>query len=91
VAFYDFPREHWKHLRTTNVIESPFALVRLRTDASRRFKKTENATALIWRLLLVAERHFHKLFAAHLASEVYRGVQYVDGLKVGKASQKNAA
>src|SRR5439155_74852 len=44
VAFYEFPKEHWKHLRTTNVVESPVAAVRLRTDAAKRFKKTENAT-----------------------------------------------
>ncbi len=91
VAFYDFPREHWKHLRTTNVIESPFALVRLRTDAAKRFKKTENATALIWRLLLLAERRFRKLHAAHLANEVYRGVAYTDGVKIAKSNQKAAA
>ncbi|HYM80679.1 MAG TPA: IS256 family transposase [Candidatus Limnocylindria bacterium] len=91
VAFYDFPREHWKHLRTTNVIESPFAAVRLRTDAAKRFKKTENATAMIWRLLLVAERRFRKLHAAHLAVEVYRGVAYEDGVKVKKTNQKVAA
>jgi putative transposase len=91
VAFYDFPREHWRHLRTTNVIESPFALVRLRTDASKRFKKTENATAMIWRLLLLAERRFRKLFAKHLAAEVYRGVVFVDGVKTTKANKKAAA
>lgn len=39
VTYYDFPREHWKHLRTTNPVESPFAAVRLRTDAGKRFKK----------------------------------------------------
>ena len=38
VAFYDFPEDHWKHLRTTNVVESPFAAVRLRTSAAKRFK-----------------------------------------------------
>jgi len=91
VAFYAFPREHWKHLRTTNVIESPFAAVRLRTDAAKRFKKTENATAMIWRLLLVAERRFNKLFAAHLAAEVYRGVAYADGVKITKTNQRAAA
>jgi len=91
IAFYDFPREHWKHLRTTNVIESPFSLVRLRTDASKRFKKAENATAMIWRLLLLAERHFRKLHSAHLAAEVYRGVVYVDGVKVTKSNQRVAA
>ena len=39
VAFYDFPEDHWKHLRTTNVVESPFAAVRLRTTAAKRFKR----------------------------------------------------
>ena len=49
VTFYDFPEAHWQHLRTTNVVESPFASVRLRTDAAKRYKKVANATALIWR------------------------------------------
>jgi len=45
-----FPKEHWKHLRTSNVVESPFAPVRLRTSAGKRYKKVENATALIWKV-----------------------------------------
>lgn len=61
VTFYDFPEPHWRHLRTTNVVESPFAAVRLRTSAAKRFKKVGNATALIWRLLMVAERRFRPL------------------------------
>ena len=52
MTFYAFPKEHWKHLRTTNVVESPFAAVRLRTAAAKRFKKVENATAVIWKTLL---------------------------------------
>ena len=91
VAFYDFPKEHWKHLRTTNVVESPFAAVRLRTDAAKRFKKTENATAMIWRLLLVAEKRFRKIDAPHLAAEIYRGVVFEDGVKITKSNQKAAA
>jgi putative transposase len=91
VAFYDFPKEHWKHLRTSNVVESPFAAVRLRTDAAKRFKKVANATALIWRLLLVAEKRFRKLDAAHLAGEVYRGVKYEDGVKVTRSNRRVAA
>jgi putative transposase len=91
VAFYDFPKEHWKHLRTTNVVESPFAAVRLRTDAAKRFKKTANATAMIWRLLLVAEKRFRKIDAPHLASAVYRGVVFEDGVKVAKQNQRVAA
>lgn len=47
VTYYDFPKEHWIHLRTTNIVESPFNSVRLRTEASRRFKKVENTEAMI--------------------------------------------
>ena len=55
MTFYRFPKEHWKHLSTTNVVDSPFAALRLRTDAAKRYKKVENATAVIWKMLLVAE------------------------------------
>jgi putative transposase len=82
VTFYDFPREHWKHLRTTNIIESPFAAVRLRTDAARRFQKTPNATAMIWKLLMVAEQRFRKLDGEVELADVYEGVNFVDGKKV---------
>ena len=54
VTFYDFPAEHWKHVRTTNVVESPFAALRLRTDAAKRFKRVDRAIAVIWKMLLVA-------------------------------------
>jgi len=91
VAFYDFPKEHWKHLRTSNVVESPFASVRLRTDAAKRFKKVANATALIWRLLRVAESRFRKLNAPHLVAQVYRGVKFVNGVKVNRSNQRAAA
>jgi transposase-like protein len=80
LTFYGFPRQHWKHLRTTNVIESPFALVRLRTSAAKRYKKVKNATAVIWKTLLVAERTFRKLDAPELLAEVAQGVCYVDGV-----------
>ena len=91
VAFYDFPKEHWKHLRTTNVIESPFAAVRLRTDAAKRFKKVANATSMIWRVLLVGESRFRKLNAPELLAEVHRGVQFEDGKAVSRSNRKVAA
>ncbi len=65
VTFYDFPEAHWKHLRTTNVVESPFASVRLRTTAAKRLGRVESATALIWKLLTVAEKRF-RLTRLHL-------------------------
>ena len=49
VSFFDFPRQHWRHLRTTNVVESPFAAVQLRTNAAKRFWRVEGATPLIWK------------------------------------------
>ena len=91
VAFYDFPEAHWKHLRTTNIVESPFASVRLRTSAAKRFKKVESATALIWKLLTVAEKRFRKLNAPHLLRDVYEGRKFEDGKPVPSRQQRAAA
>ena len=82
MAFYGFPKEHWKHLRTTNPVESPFAAVRLRTAAGKRYKKVANATALIWRVLMVAERSFRRLDHPELLPEVAEGAAYEDGVRV---------
>jgi transposase-like protein len=81
VTFYDFPEEHWRHIRTTNVVESPFSVVRLRTGAARRYRNVGNATTLIWKVLMVVEKRFRKLNAPHLMAEVYAGMKYVDGKK----------
>ena len=79
VSFYDYPEAHWKHLRTTNPVESPFASVRLRTNAGKRYKRVAGATALIWRVLMVAEQRFRTLNGAELLPDVYAGVRYKDG------------
>jgi transposase-like protein len=92
VTFYQFPQEHWKHLRTTNPVESPFAAVRLRTAAAKRFKKVENATAVIWKTLLVAEHTFRRLDAPELLPDVAHGVEYVNGVRaVNRRDEKAAA
>ena len=80
VAYYRFPKEHWKHLRTTNIIESVFAAVRLRTDAAKRFKKVANATAVIWKTLLVGEQRFRRLDAPDLLKDLYLGAEYTNGV-----------
>ncbi|MBL1685780.1 IS256 family transposase, partial [Klebsiella pneumoniae] len=82
VTFYRYPKEHWRHLRTTNVIESPFAALRLRTDAAKRFKKVERATAVIWKMLMVAQKRFRRLNAPELLAKVHAGVRYEDGIEV---------
>jgi putative transposase len=91
VTFFDFPVEHWIHLRTTNVVESPFAAVRLRTNAGKRYKRVENATALIWKLLTVAEKTFRRLNAPHLLAAVAAGAKYVNGKPVHASADRAAA
>ena len=84
VAFYQFPQPHWQHLRTTNPVESPFAAARLRTDAAKRFRLVKNATAVIWKMLLVAEQTFRRVKHPELMPVVYRGGTFVDGMLVNK-------
>ena len=91
VTFYNYPKQQWQHLRTTNPVESPFSALRLRTDAARRFKKVANARAVIWKMLLVAEKRFRRLKTPHLMKEVYQGVQYVNGVQVNSVTQEKAA
>ncbi len=61
------------------MVESPLAAVHLRTTAAKRFKRVENVTALIWKLLQVAESTFRKLKGTEFLPAVYAGTQYVDG------------
>ena len=71
VTFYDFPLEHWRHIRTTNSVESPLAALRLRTDAAKRYKRVDRAIAVIWKMLMVAENRFRRLKASELMRDVY--------------------
>jgi putative transposase len=75
VTFEQFPREHWCHLRTTNVVESPCAAVRWRTTAAKRFKKVVSAPATSWKVLHVAETTVRRLNAPELLPAVYAGVR----------------
>ncbi len=81
LAFYDFPAEHWIHLRTTNPIESTFATVRLR---HRRTKGSGSRTAcltMVFKLTLAAEKRWRRLNGSALLPDVIRGVRFVDGIK----------
>ncbi len=82
LTFYRYPKEHWVHLCTTNIVESPLAALRLRTDAAKRFKKVERALGVIWKMLMVAQKKFRRLNAPELLAKVYAGVQYKDGIEV---------
>ena len=81
LTFYDFPAEHWRHLRTTNPIESTFATVRLR---HRRTKGSGSRTAcltMVFKLARAAEKRWRRLNGSALLPEVIRGVRFVDGIK----------
>lgn len=91
VAYYDFPQAHWLHLRTTNPVESPFASARLRTGAAKRFKKVENATAMLWKLLRVAEQRFRKVHAPELMQKVAAGARYENGRPVRREVDQRIA
>lgn len=82
VTFYRFPREHWLHLRTTNIVERPLAALRLRTDAAKRYKRVDRATAVIWKMLMVAQQKFRRLNAPELLKQVYLGVEDEDGIEI---------
>ena len=89
VTFYSFPAEHWRHLRTTNIVESPFSAVRLRTDASRRYKRVEGAKAIIWKMLRVAEQTWRKLNAPALLPLVASGAKFEDGVRNELNAKRN--
>ena len=91
VTFYDFPAEHWRHIRTTNPVESPFAALRLRTDAAKRYKRVDRAIAVIWKMLMVAEGRFRRLKAPALMKVVYQGARYKDGVVINTMPEKVAA
>jgi putative transposase len=86
VTYYRYPKEHWIHLRTTNIVESPFAVVRLRTHAARRYKRSSRAAAVIWKTLLIAEKSFRRLNAPELLKEVIEGAEFKDGTRTQPAA-----
>ncbi len=85
VSFFDFPAEHWKHLRTTNVIESPFATVRLRERATRGAGSRTKGLLMAFKLLDMAQLHWRRLDGAHLLPLVRAGVKFVDGVRQAPA------
>lgn len=82
LAFYEFPAEHWVHIRTTNPVESTFATVRLRTDKTRGCVSRNTILALVFRLGLSAEKHWIRLRGFMRLGEVIRGVKFSDGVAV---------
>jgi putative transposase len=91
LAFYDFPAEHWKHLRTTNVIESSFATVRHRTVRSKGCLSNKTALAMIFKLAEAAEKSWRRLNGHNQLPKIILGVKFADGIEVVKSQAQAAA
>lgn len=85
LAFYDFPAEQWKHLRTTNPIESTFATVRHRTIRSKGCLSNRTALAMVFKLVHAAQKSWRRLDGHNQLPKVVLGAMFKDGLEVTSA------
>ena len=91
LTFYDFPAEHWKHLRTTNVIESSFATVRHRTVRSKGCLSNKTALAMIFKLAEAAEKSWRRLDGHNQLPKVILGIKFTDGIELVRSQAQAAA
>ena len=80
LAFYDFPAEHWLHIRTTNAIESTFATLRHRTKRVKGAFSKDSALAMMLQLALEAQKRWHRITAVERLGQLIEGVCFVDGV-----------
>jgi len=86
LAFYDFPAEHWKHLRTSNPIESTFATVRHRTIRSKGCLSNKTALAMVFKLVDAAQKSWRRLDGHNQLPKLIQGVRFTDGIEVATKS-----
>jgi transposase-like protein len=91
LAFYDFPAEHWKHLRTSNPVESTFATVRHRTVRSKGCLSNKTALAMIFKLAQAAEKSWRRLDGHNQLPKVIHGVKFIDGVEAVRQDHQAAA
>jgi putative transposase len=91
LAFYDFPAEQWKHLRTSNVIESSFATIRHRTVRSKGCLSNKTALAMIFKLAEAAEKSWRRLDGHNQLPKVILGIKFTDGIEVVRSQAQAAA
>ena len=91
LAFYDFPAEHWKHLRTTNPIESTFATVRHRTIRTKGCLSNDTAIAMVFKLIEAAQRSWRRLDGTNFLPKVIYGVKFKDGIEEKTTSLNSQA
>ena len=90
LTFFDFPAEHWKHLRTSNVIESPFATVRLRQRVTKGAGSRTKWLLMAYKLLAMAQTRWRRLDGAHLLPLVRAGIPFVDGVQHATSGRQPA-
>jgi transposase-like protein len=91
LTFYDFPAEHWDHLRTANPIESVFATVRHRTVRTRGALSQDTARLMVFQLVMAAAKTWRRLKGENQLPKVVHGVRFRNGVEVTEASQQTAA
>lgn len=91
LAFYDFPAEHWEHLRTTNPIESVFATVRHRTVRTKGSLSSGTAKLMVFKLIMAASKTWRRLNGTNQLPKVVAGVRFANGLEVNEVPSTRAA
>lgn len=91
LAFYDVPAAHWKHIRSSNPIESTFATVRLRADKTKGCLSRETALAMVFTLAKPVERHWRRLNGANRLGQLIEGIRFRDGEAVQDTEGQAAA
>lgn len=91
LAFYDFPAEHWQHIRTTDPIESAFATVRLRSKRSKNCGSRDTTLSMVFKLLESAQKRWRKIRGFRLLTLVADNVQFKDSEQIKEQLNRNAA
>ena len=82
MTFYDYPAEHWRHIRTTNPIESTFASVRLRTQKTKGCGNVPATVTMVFKLIESAQRRWQKIHSHEKVADVWAGIKFEDGIRV---------
>jgi len=91
LAFYDFPAEHWAHLRTTNPIESVFGTVRHRTVRTKGSLSPKTAKLMVFKLVDAASKTWRRLKGTNQLPKIVAGVRFVDGIEASQTIESRAA
>jgi transposase-like protein len=92
LTYFDFPAEHWRHLRTTNVLESPFATVRLRQRVTKGAGSRTKGLLMAFKLLEMAQKRWRRVNGSELLPVVRGGIQFIDGVQAKRTTmEKDAA